>query len=86
MLKLSLPPKKNGAFAGKYKKSGPRWWLNAKWQIMHNQALIFGILSQGPIDKTMQNFINKHVVDLENVQSYKKKDKGEVVQCQVSSN
>ncbi len=53
---------------------------------MHNQALIFGILSQGPIDKTMQNFINKHVVDLENVQSYKKKDKGEVVQCQVSSN
>jgi hypothetical protein len=50
---------------------------------MHNQALIFGILSQQPIDKIMQNFINKHTVVLENVQSYKKKDKGEVVGCQI---
>jgi hypothetical protein len=26
----------------------------------------------------MQNLINKHTVDLENVQSYKKKEKGKV--------
>jgi hypothetical protein len=53
---------------------------------MQNQGVIFGILPQPPIDETMQNFINKHTVDLENVQSYKKKEKGKVVGCQVSSN
>jgi hypothetical protein len=53
---------------------------------MQNQAVIFGILSQPPIDETMQNFINIHTLNLENVQSYKKKEKGEVAGCQVSSN
>jgi hypothetical protein len=35
--------------------------------------------------ETLQSFINKHVVDLENVQRSKKKEKGEVPRCQVSS-
>jgi len=37
-------------------------------------------------DETLQNFIYKHTVDLENVQKNKKKEKGEVTGPQVSSN
>ncbi len=37
-------------------------------------------------NETLQNFINKHIVDLENVQRNKKKEKGEFPGCQVSSN
>jgi len=60
-----------------------RCWSHAKWHIMQNQGVIFGILIQLPIDETMQNFINKHTVDLENVQSYKRKGKGR--SCRMSS-
>jgi hypothetical protein len=65
-------------------KELPWWSLNAKWQIMQNQAVIFGILTQIPIDETMQRFINKHTVDLGNVQRYKKKEKAKVTGCQIS--
>jgi hypothetical protein len=37
-------------------------------------------------DETLQNFIYKHIVDLENVQMNKKKEKGEFTACQVISN
>jgi hypothetical protein len=37
-------------------------------------------------NETLQKFINKHIVDLENVQRNKKKEKGEFPRCQVSSN
>jgi hypothetical protein len=37
-------------------------------------------------DVTMQNFIYKHIVDLENVQRNKKKEHGEFIGHQVSSN
>jgi hypothetical protein len=36
--------------------------------------------------ETLQNFIYKDTVDLENVQRNKKKDKGKVIGRQVSSN
>jgi hypothetical protein len=39
----------------------------------------------GKSGETLQNFINKHTVDLENVQRNKKKEKGEALGCQVSS-
>jgi phage anti-repressor protein len=38
------------------------------------------------LDETVQNFIYKHTIDLENVQMNKKKEKGECTGCQVSSN
>ncbi len=38
------------------------------------------------LDETLQNFIYKHTIDLENVQMNKKKEKGEFTGCQVSSN
>jgi hypothetical protein len=38
------------------------------------------------LDETLQNFIYKHTVDLENVQMNKKKEKEEFTRCQVSSN
>jgi hypothetical protein len=34
----------------------------------------------------LQNFIYEHIVDLENVQRKKKKEKEEFIGCQVSSN
>jgi hypothetical protein len=37
-------------------------------------------------DETLQNFIYKHTVDLDNVQMNKKREKGEFTGCQVSSN
>ncbi len=37
-------------------------------------------------DETLQNFIYKHTLDLENVQKNKKKEKGEVTGGQVNSN
>jgi hypothetical protein len=36
-------------------------------------------------DETLQNFINKHIIDLGNVQRNKKKEKGEFIGHQVSS-
>jgi len=38
------------------------------------------------LDEILQNFIYKHIVDLENVQMNKKKEKEEFTRCQVSSN
>jgi hypothetical protein len=38
------------------------------------------------IGATLQNFINKYTVDLENVQRNKIKEKGEFTGCQVSLN
>jgi len=38
------------------------------------------------LDETLQNFVYKHTVDLENVQMNKKKEKGEFTRYQVSSN
>ncbi len=37
------------------------------------------------IDSTLQNFINKHTINLENVQRNQKKEKGEFTRCQGSS-
>jgi hypothetical protein len=37
-------------------------------------------------DATLQNFIYKHTLDLENVQRNKRKEKGEFTRHQVSSN
>jgi len=34
----------------------------------------------------LQNFIYEHIIDLENVHRNKKKEKGEFIGCQVSSN
>jgi hypothetical protein len=36
-------------------------------------------------DATLQNFINKHIVNLENTKD-KKKEKGKFTRCQVNSN
>jgi hypothetical protein len=36
-------------------------------------------------DETLQNFIYKHIVDLEKVQMNKKKEKGEFTGCQFRS-
>jgi len=38
------------------------------------------------LGETIQNFIYKHAIDLENVQMNKKQEKGEFSGCQVSSN
>jgi len=38
------------------------------------------------IGASLQNFINEHTVDLENVQRDKIKEKGEFTGCQVSLN
>jgi hypothetical protein len=37
-------------------------------------------------DATLQNFIYKHTLDLENVQRNKRKEKGEFIGRQMSSN
>jgi hypothetical protein len=46
----------------------------------------FRIRELSGFDETLQNFIYKHTVNLENVQMNKKKEKGEFTRCQVSSN
>jgi hypothetical protein len=46
----------------------------------------FRIRELSGFDETLQNFIYKHTVNLENVQMNKKKKKGEFTSCQVSSN
>jgi hypothetical protein len=48
--------------------------------------MYIGIRKKKGTDETLQNFINKHIVDLENVRRNKKKEKGEFSGCQVSSN
>ncbi len=45
----------------------------------------FRIRELSGFDETLQNFIYKHTVNLENVQMNKKKEKGEFTTCQVSS-
>jgi hypothetical protein len=35
---------------------------------------------------TLQTFIYKHIINLENVERNKKKEKGEFIRCQVNSN
>jgi hypothetical protein len=50
---------------------------------------VFGLFQNKRIvsfDETLQNFIYKHTIDLENVQMNKKKENGEFTGCQVSSN
>ncbi len=44
------------------------------------------MIEEGAIDATLQNFIDGHIVDQENVQKDKKKEKGKFTRCQVSSN
>jgi hypothetical protein len=44
------------------------------------------ILNNTYVVGTLQNFIYKHTIDLENVQRNKKQDKGGVTRHQVSSN
>jgi len=48
--------------------------------------MVFRIRELSGFDETLQNFIYKHTVNLENVQMNKKKEKGEFTRCQVSSN
>ncbi len=51
-----------------------------------SQIMVFRIRELSGFDETLQNFIYKHIVNLENVQMNKKKEKGEFTRCQVSSN
>jgi hypothetical protein len=74
--------------------SGSPWLAFSRWVRTAQhwfQPLIpvFGLFQNQRtvgLDETLQNFIYKHTIDLENVQMNKRKEKGEFTGCQVSSN
>jgi len=55
-----------------------KWWLQVETKILLPKPYTN--------DETLQKNLFKHTLDLENVQRNKKKDKGEVIGRQVSSN
>ncbi len=63
------------------------WWLS--YLVLTRRIPVFGLFENQRtvgLDETLQNFIYKHTIVLENVQMNKKKEKEEFTRCQVSSN